>query len=153
MLGHLREVAENINSTGGPLDSEVEADETHLGGKERNKHASRCKYEGPDLVAKHPFHGAWARRDEVRMEAVPGTSRQTHKGFLNKHFAVDSHLYTDGHRGYIRLGYAHQAVEHSIGENVRGQVYANGIESFRALLKWGISEFFTSSLGSTCIAT
>ena len=135
MLGRLREVAGSMNGTGGPLDGEVEADETYIGGKEKNKHEWKRKHEGRGAVGKQPVAGVRARTGEVRLQVIPDTSRQTLREFLGKNITPDSQLYTDGHIGYVGLGYAHQSVEHSVGEYVRGMAHTNGIESFWAVLK------------------
>jgi transposase-like protein len=48
---------------------------------------------------------------------------------------------TDEHRGYAHLdaiGFEHEAVSHSTGEYVRGNVHTNNIESFWSLLKRGV---------------
>lgn len=48
---------------------------------------------------------------------------------------------TDEHRGYVHLdaiGFPHEAVSHSMGEYVRGNVHTNDIESFWSLLKRGV---------------
>ena len=137
MLARLREVTANINDAGGPLDGEVEADEIYLGGKERNKHASQRQNLGRGTVGNQPVIGARARSGQVRAMAIPDTSRQSLARFLDENIASDSTLYTDGHRGYIWLGYRHEAVDHSLGEYVRGRTHTNGIESFWALLKRG----------------
>ena len=40
ILSRLRPVTEMIDAHGGPMDSEVESDDTCVGGKEKNKHAN-----------------------------------------------------------------------------------------------------------------
>lgn len=45
-------------------------------------------------------------------------------------------LYTDQHRGYLGLDdHRQSAVNHGVGEYVRGHIHTNGIESFWAVLK------------------
>ena len=49
-------------------------------------------------------------------------------------------VYSDGARVYQWLdvlGYKHVAVDHSVGEYVRGQAHVNSVESFWALLRRG----------------
>ncbi len=41
MLGRLREVAGEMTDHGGPMDGEVEVDETYLAGKDKDKHAQQ----------------------------------------------------------------------------------------------------------------
>ena len=48
----------------------------------------------------------------------------------------EAQVYTDTSRVYDGLGH-YESVNHSRGEYVRGDVHANGIEAFRALLKCG----------------
>lgn len=96
----------------------VEADETCIGKKDKNGHASK----------KHKIGGG-----DHDKEAVIGV--------ISKRVALDSRLYTDNHRAYKQYGngyrYTHSAVNHSIGEYIRGQAHTNAIESFWALLKRG----------------
>ena len=56
------------------------------------------------------------------------------RGFVAKHTAADTKLYTDESAAYKGLG-NHEAVKHRVGEYVRGMAHTNGIESFWSMLK------------------
>ena len=48
--------------------------------------------------------------------------------------------YTDqniSYKGLTKKNYKHQAVNHSVGEYIKGQAHTNGVESFWSMLKRG----------------
>ena len=57
---------------------------------------------------------------------------------IDKYICKDSHLMSDKHRSYIKIGRqfsAHSHVNHSKGEYKRGTTHSNTAESFSALLE------------------
>jgi transposase-like protein len=119
----------------------VEVDETAVGGKDKNRHWDK-KQHITGMSGKITVIGAIARKGNVVCKVIENTDAPTLSRFVRK--AVSdrvSLVATDEHRGYAHLdaiGYQHEAVSHSIGEYVRGNVHTNNIESFWSLLKRGI---------------
>ncbi|WP_443748374.1 IS1595 family transposase [Asticcacaulis solisilvae] len=116
----------------------VEVDETFVGGKETNKHASKKLKKGRGAVGKAVVVGVKARTGEVRAAHVQGTDKATLHGFISAHVQPGSLVCTDEHAAYRGLtNYDHMTVRHSAGEYVNNMAHTNGIESFWSLLKRG----------------
>jgi transposase-like protein len=120
---------------------EVEVDETLIGGKERNNHASQRKHLGTGGVGKVAVIGAIERGGRVRARVIPTTDTETLDSFVREAVSQNVRLIaTDEHSGCRLLGkdYNHGVVTHSKGEYVVGAIHTNTIESFWSLLKRGI---------------
>ncbi len=118
----------------------VEADETFIGGKSKNKHfLDRTGRRGPD--GKLIVAGAIERQGNVVARVINGTDSAALHGFLNAALSDKvSLLCTDEWRGYrgIEKKFPHAKVDHSAGQYVVGAVHTQSIEGFWSLIKRGI---------------
>ncbi len=120
------------------LDNEVEADETFVGGKNKNRHADKKVHGTSDDKA--PVLGMVERSGKVVAKQVPNTTYETLSAEILKSVKDTAKLYTDEYTSYDKLKrvYDHSTVKHSQHQYVNGRVHTNTIESFWALLKRGI---------------
>ena len=134
MLGRIRESCQ----LDGRISGVVEADETFIGGKEKNKHNSKKLNEGRGTIGKVIVFGVRSRDGQIRAEVIENTDRKTMKEALAKTVTKGSTLYTDEHSGYdAAKGYDREKVCHAAKEYVRGNIHTNSIESMWALIKRG----------------
>ena len=121
-----------------PSAAAVEVDETHVGGKRRNKsNAKRAKLEGRGAVDMAAVVGAKDRpTNQVRPRLIERTDARTLQGFVRENTKPGATVYTDEARAYRGMPeFTHEAVKHSVSEYVRGQAHTNGMESFWSVLK------------------
>lgn len=127
-----------------PLTGEIEIDETFVGGKAQNMHASKRKRLA--LVGtknKVAVIGAIARKGMVVAKVIENTDTKTLDSFVRRTVGNPSAVKlvaTDEHDGYRLLGrdFNHGVVKHSAGEYVVGSTHTNTIEGFWSLFKRGI---------------
>ena len=118
--------------------SELEADETFIGGRAKNMHKERrqkamnSEYRGKTIV-----QGILDREmRQVRATVVPDIKRETLQNEVMSQVKHGSAVYTDDAIGYDKLRYRfiHDFVNHA-ERYVNGRVHTNGIENFWSLLK------------------
>ncbi len=74
---------------------------------------------------------------------IDGANRRELHRFVQTHIVPGSAVYTDEAMAYKGLAqYAHESVNHSVGEYIRGRIHTNGIESFWSMLKRGYVGMF-----------
>lgn len=119
----------------------VEVDETHIGGKDKNRHwDKRSGMTGGSNKA--TVIGAISRKGNVVCQLIENADTKTLDAFVNKTVSkkVDLVAHDDagGYRKLHHSGYKHGSVAHMRGEYVRGEVHTNSIENFWSLVKRGI---------------
>jgi transposase-like protein len=128
----------------GPLGGEgetVEADETFIGGKERNRHRSKR--------ATSRLGGSWGKETVLSLVERGGRVRSMHvasvtaanlRPILVGQIDDASILCTDDAGQYRHMGrdFRHEVVNHGAEEYVRGSFHTNSVEGFFSILKRGI---------------
>ena len=133
----------NRTKMGGGPGTELEADETFVGGLTKNMHKDRklrMVQQGGIHGGKTIVQGIFDREArQVRATVVPDIKRETLQNAILNNVKYGSTVYTDDAVGYDKLHFrfVHDVVNHSEAY-VRGRVHTNCLENFWSLLKRGL---------------
>lgn len=119
----------------GPLDGDVEADETYVGG--RRKGGKR----GRGAPGKTVVFAMQERDGEIITKVVPDVKKATLTNEIETHVTKGTTVHTDELQSYNGLrekGYTHKRVQHSAGEYVKDGSHVNAVEGFFSILKRSI---------------
>jgi transposase-like protein len=142
---------------GGP-GSEVEVDESFIGGKAKNMHKDRklrwqqMRSEIPDWKSstttasrqygKTPVMGIFDRdQRKVRARVIPAVKRETLQAEILRQVEIGTTVYTDEAVSYekaLARDYVHETVNH-LNKYVDGRIHTNGLENFWSLFKRGLN--------------
>jgi len=138
MMHRLRE-AMREGKFSGPLGGQnkvVEADETYVGGKAKNR-------KNGNVAPKEAVFSLVEREGKVRSTHVARVNAKTLRPILVKQASRKSYLMTDESTVYPKIGdefAGHGTVNHSIEEYVRGGFWhTNTVENYFSILKRGIT--------------
>jgi transposase-like protein len=136
-LAHRIREAMTADGSAGPLGGAgkfVEADETFVGGRARNR-----AYRAP--APKKAVVALVERKGHVRSRHVPEVTAANLRPILESEIDKASHLRTDDSGVYWEVGEkfaSHRTVIHSQNEYVRGDAHSNTAENYFSILKRGI---------------
>jgi transposase-like protein len=121
----------------------VEVDETYIGGKAKNMHASvrAEKIQGRGPVGKAPVVTLVQRDGRVKSMYMQDVTGENLKAAMKDCIVPTAQIMTDESALYSFAGEefaGHESVNHKSGEYVRGDAYTNTAESVHALLKRGV---------------
>ncbi len=134
------------DTNGGRLSGEVEADESFIGAKSRNMHASvrARKITGRGPEGKAIVAAVLERGGKVRAKVMETRKKRDLQALVREHVEPGSNVYTDALKSYEGMDeFTHQVIDHAEAY-VDGAIHTNGLENFWSLIKRGFHGTYVS---------
>jgi transposase-like protein len=151
LFHRLRTAANDIDESGpiGGPGKPIEADETYIGGREKNKHANKRSAHRHGGVGKMAVVSLVDRDGRTKSFHVANVTAANVRDILEKHADPGSYLMTDESNIYLKTGEGfarHWRVHHTAGQytKIGGYAHTNSAESHFSLLKRGVYGTFHS---------
>ncbi len=126
----------------------VEADETYIGGKARNKKRRWDKDANKNIgrgKGKEAVMVVVERGGRARSKHIANVRGDTLKGVIRDHVDRSARMMTDAFPSYHGLQHeyaTHEVINHQIHEYVRGECHTNTAENFFSILKRGVDGIY-----------
>jgi len=136
----MRQVDPEVFTPMGGEGKTAEADETYIGGKERNRHRSQRGKVIGGAYGKETVFSIVERGGAVRSMHLTSVTAATLRPILVAHLDEKTVLVTDdaGQYRHMHRDFRHEIINHSIEEYVRGEAHTNTVEGYFSILKRGI---------------
>jgi transposase-like protein len=117
----------------------VEIDEAYVGGRDKNRHATKRKHLHGTL-GKEPVFALVEREGRARTFHVAEVTGANLREIVEAQLAGKTVVYSDENHTtrYSAKSFDNDAINHRAGEYVRGDVHTNTVESYFATMKRGI---------------
>jgi transposase len=131
-----RQIRKLMNEHVNPLSSQVEVDETYIGGRRKGKR-------GRGAAGKSVVMGMVERNGNAIAKVVPNVKAKTLLPMIEARVARENKtiVFTDelpSYKNVEKLGYGHEIVQHAAKQYVFGSAHVNTVEALWSTIKRGI---------------